>query len=113
MMKNMSEKLTGTGRSLYLAGLGVVATLESQSKGIFEQLVNKGKSQSEKKVSEPGKLRNLGHKWSRGVQNGVATVLGRFGLPTHQELQALTLSVEKLTVKVANLNPLPGEKKTR
>lgn len=109
---NLGNQAMDAGRNVFLAGLGVVATVEENYKKTFNQLVEKGKSTKgdvTEKVEEKAdnlivkRVKVLGNKVGENVQAGVGTVVTRLGLPTRKEIQELTKSVELLTEKVSNL----------
>jgi len=50
-----------------------------------------------------GRVKDFSEKAGSRLQEGLATTLGRFGIPTRDEIQALTRSVEQLTEKVKTM----------
>lgn len=108
------ETTYGTGRTFYLAGLGVAATVEEQSRKVFDNLVEKGRGNTAiEKTGESTieKTRNavstrfktVTDQVSDRVQTGLNTTLGFVGVPTRQEIRDLTASVEALTAQVQAL----------
>jgi len=92
------------GRKVWLAGLGLVATVQETTTETFDSLVAKGRrshllptAEAEKVVAtarrRAGKLR---HEVDSALQDRVAGVLGRLGVPSRREVQDLTRRVEKL-----------------
>ena len=98
-------------RNIWLAGLGVVATAEQNSKMAFGGLVEKGQTYRAEKSDEDGtpspsaseRAKQLIGKIEAPMVNGVKGVLTRMGVPNRDEVQSLSASVEKLTLKVETL----------
>jgi polyhydroxyalkanoate synthesis regulator phasin len=111
MGMSAKNKMFSTGRNLYLAGLGVAATVTDQYGRVYEGFVDKGRSLSEKKESEqvekqPGlthKANEIKDKVEQTLQSGITTALGRFGIPSQREFNDLTKSIEVLTEKVQDM----------
>ena len=102
-----------TGRKLWLAGLGTASSVESKSREVFEELVEKGRVRSERggaTITMPETLRTTGKRLKsfgqtlelRAEERASAT-LKRFGVPDRREVQDLIRRVELLTRKVENL----------
>ena len=111
-IKEISSDVFSISHKFYLAGLGIAATVNDSGKKVFDQLVEKGAGTSEKmpkpKVTENGlfnRLTDYGKQTTEKVQDRVSATVSRFGIPTREEIQALTRSVEQLTEKVQNLQP--------
>jgi len=112
-MKNVKEIRTmafGFGRNICMAGLGVVATANDSSRGLFGRLVEKGAARTKQKDEAPGPARKFGEKFTGmgrdtqdRIQSRVTAGLSRFGIPSRSEVLALTQSVENLTEKVQGL----------
>jgi poly(hydroxyalkanoate) granule-associated protein len=110
-MKTISEvnkSIQEANRKAFMAGLGLVLTVADRSKSVFDNLVEKGRETSEKNESSKftqavGRVKAVGDKANDQFQAGLAKTMGRLGIPTRQEIRELTLSVEKLTAKVQNL----------
>lgn len=111
MGMSAKNQMFSTGRNVYLAGLGVAATVTDQYGRVFESLVDKGRTVSEKREEEPtekpaglsSKASDLKVKVETTVQTGITTALGRFGIPSQKEFNDLTKSIEVLTEKVQNM----------
>ena len=115
MISNVKDRAFNTGRSFYLAGLGVAATVEGQFRGTFDNLVEKGRGVNENKEPKgesttaktrevvSDRVKDLGNKVGDTVQGGVTATLARLGIPSREEIQALTTSVEMLTSKVESM----------
>lgn len=110
-------------RDIWLAGLGAFAVAQNEGGKVFDQLVKEG-SKVEKKTKkdvnktvvnlrEEVEARLSGAKQAAGVsvsklekifEQRVAQVLGRFGVPTSDDVQALAKRVADLSKEVKALN---------
>ena len=92
------------GRPVWLAGLGLVATVEETATGAFDTMVTKGKRSRFAAVDEAEKAattarrqaKKLGREVGSLVESQVGNVLGRLGVPSRREVQELTKRVETL-----------------
>jgi poly(hydroxyalkanoate) granule-associated protein len=108
----MTGELMGFGRNMWLAGLGTVATVETEVKDTFGTLIERGKKFDEehklpvgKVVDEAkGSVAGVGTKVENAVQNAVGSTLHRIGVPTRDEIHSLIDRVEALTAKVETLS---------
>ena len=106
--REMGEDVKKTGRNVWLAGLGVVATAEEQARDVYDRMVTKGEEFENRDDSTLGKVvdkttdrvKTLGRNVEEGVQKSVATVLHRVGIPSQKEIHTLIDRVEELTKKV-------------
>lgn len=106
----MTGEMLGMGRNIWLAGLGTVATVEGEVSGVFERLVEKGKTYETPSlgvnlsVSDAKEtVVDLGKKVEDTVTDTMAMALHRFGVPTRDEIHSLIERVESLTSKVESL----------
>jgi len=111
-VKEMSREAMGMSRNIYLAGLGVAATVNDSAKGVFGKLVDKGAETSDKlperKLSEMpaySRMADLGKRTTETMSKQVKSVMTGFGIPTRSELEELNRSIEQLNARVANLTP--------
>jgi poly(hydroxyalkanoate) granule-associated protein len=101
------------GRQVWLAGLGAAGIVTTGGQAVFSMLVEEGKRVKAMKVVDlvedvvdnaltPVKaaMKNL----DETVQTTSKTVLKRFGVPSRQEVAALTARVEQLIAKVEGLD---------
>jgi len=110
-VKKIGDDVKNAGRNVWLAGLGVVAYAEEETRGLFARLVDKGQSfeKSERnvvarKVDEVAdKAKEMGKNVGERVQGGFQTVLHRAGVPTSDEIHTLIQRVETLTSKVEKM----------
>ncbi len=114
VINNAGNQVKETGRTMYLAGLGIAATVTDQYSKVFHQLVDKGRDVSEKKETQSenkgsefiltAKGREISQLVGDRVQDGITKTLGRLGIPSQREIKDLTRSIEQLTEKVQGLN---------
>jgi poly(hydroxyalkanoate) granule-associated protein len=113
----LRQNLTEAGKNVWLAGLGVVATVDKEGRRVFGDLVEKGKALDIETPPAVAKAIDQAAEQVKAVRNTVETtltdasraVLHRMGLPTHDEIQALIARVEQLTTKVEAI----GKKEAR
>lgn len=111
-LKKFQDGLVESSRKVWLAGLGVVSTVEEGGKNLFSELVEKGKGieakgrkQWSKAKSEIGTTTDqIGDRLDRSVSD----VLNRMGVPSASQVEELTSRVEKLMTQV---DRLAGESK--
>ena len=111
--RRIVEDVTKVGHDAWLAGLGVVATIEEEGRDVFGTLVEKGKAWQPPVLDKTPvgefvdqaaeQVKTIGHKLEAGVQDTTKAVLHRFGMPTHQEVEALIARVEQLNAKIEAL----------
>lgn len=105
------EDLMKIGRQVWLAGLGLMAVAEEKGRETFDTLIEKGQGKDVEKTIV-GKVINqaseqmatVTKKVEGTVQDTSKAVLHRFGMPTHDEIEALIARVETLTAKVEAMN---------
>jgi poly(hydroxyalkanoate) granule-associated protein len=120
MAKTSNGKLDGTkltqaildsSRNIWLAGLGAFSTAEGEGAKIFDTLVKAGEKTEARtrKVTEQA-FANIksqaGGTWDRLEQvfeDRVAGTLGRLGVPSKKEVDALSKRVASLTTSVDKL----------
>jgi poly(hydroxyalkanoate) granule-associated protein len=106
--KTLREDLSQAGRDVWLAGLGAVALIQKEGRDTFDMLVEKGRTLESRErptldrmlQDAAGRVRTLGKRVESGLQDTSRTVLQRFGVPSHAEINALIMRVEQLTAKV-------------
>lgn len=110
--KKLGDEAYKVGRNTWLAGLGLVALAEEETRGMFDRLVERGEKfeKSERNVfgkaydRASGEARKFGGKVEDTMQKGVGTVLHRAGIPSRDEIRILIERVETLSHKVDELN---------
>lgn len=112
--KNVGGEVFGVGRNLWLAGLGVVATVGEGTKDRFGTLVEKGQAFSESKADRVKSVKHwvgdieknaqsAGTKVEMAIQKRIESGLHLIGIPSRDEIRTLIDRVEKLSVQVESL----------
>ena len=106
--KKVADEVKSGGRSAYLASLGVYATAEEETKGLFSRFVAKGEKYEETQTDyvklATDKVRKVGQQVEDKVETTVSGTLNRFGVPSRNEISTLIQRVEQLTEKVEAIN---------
>lgn len=105
---NLQDRLRASGRNLWLAGLGVISSVEEGGTGLFDQLVTRGRraeAENRKRLSQAkddleSTADALTDKWDRRV----ASVLQGVGVPSRLQVEMLTERVDKLVNQVDRLS---------
>lgn len=111
-LTDVTSKVFGTGRTVFLAGLGLTAVVTDQTKKAFDSLVEKGQARSEmageskvkatvERASE--RIKGFAEMASSRAKGGIASGISRLGIPSANEINELKRSVEQLTEKVKTL----------
>jgi len=106
--KNGAKVLRRSAHEIWLAGLGALTLAEEEGSKLFKSLVKKGagmealnKARLEKLLAKVKPMREDAgmalQKVGTGMDNSMAAVLHRLGVPTRREIQGLTKRVEELT----------------
>lgn len=120
---NLAQTVRDSAQQIWLAGLGAFAKAQEEGGKVFEALVKEGKSLEQRTVKTAETRFNamaeqVGRKtdqasakatatWDKLEQvfeDRVARALGRLGVPTNHELQALARRVEELTASVEKIS---------
>ncbi|HEV7668747.1 MAG TPA: phasin family protein [Thermoanaerobaculia bacterium] len=111
VLQQIGRDLAATGRTAWLAGLGLVAEADEQGRSLFDRLVERGRPLAEKqkqtfsvasdKVERTA--RELGKLVNDTVEYEVRGALGRFGLATRDDLKALDKRLENLSRELDDL----------
>ena len=100
------------GRHVWLAGLGAIGTVDERSRGLFSDLVDRGRrfEKKERPVIEQ-RFRKVGRqidefrdKVEHGIEERVTHTLQRFGVPDRDEVRRLIDRIERLTREVEDLS---------
>ena len=113
-VKEMGDEIIHAGRNVWLAGLGVVATVDEQSREMFDQFVTKGRGVEKDLEKKEGlfaksygqaadMIKTAGKQVEDRVQKTTEKALHSIGVPTHGEIQTLIQRVDQLTRKVNTL----------
>jgi len=116
-----------SAQQIWLAGMGAFAKAQEEGGKVFEALVKEGTSLQKKtqglaedKISEvTGKMSAMadtvtaraGQNWDKLeaiFEQRTAKALGKLGVPTAKEVDALVKRVDALAAAVAKLNKAPG-----
>lgn len=95
-------------RNLWLAGLGAVVEVETESRGLFRKLVERGRPVEERQkraaqaVTEHTEvaLRELGQLVQDTVEYESKSLMRRLGLATRDDFSALSTRLETLSRKI-------------
>jgi poly(hydroxyalkanoate) granule-associated protein len=108
------------GRSLWLAGLGLVASAEAGSKRLFQTLVERGEGYEpvskkrathlkERVVEVKDKAKDKAgsgiEKLGGSFDDKVAGTLKRLGVPSKDEVQQLSERVQEMAAKLEKMKP--------
>lgn len=103
--EHLGKDVTDAGRNLWLAGLGVMAELQTEGKKLFDTLVERG-AKFDKSQLRPleKKLGNRVDGWrdelEQRVEGAVTGTMKRFGMPTREDFEALSARLETLSSKI-------------
>lgn len=113
--REIADGVTTRGRDVWLAGLGALATVETESASLFQTLVKQGEKLVERgeEMEQRGKVRidelktTVDARREEAVEKVESTVvdpmveaLKKLGVPTRGEVQKLSAQVESLTERV-------------
>lgn len=113
--REIADGVTTRGRDVWLAGLGALATVETEGASLFQTLVKQGEKLVERgeEMEQRGKARveelktTVEARREEAVEKVESTVvdpmveaLKKLGVPTRGEVQKLSAQVESLTERV-------------
>ena len=112
--KELQNDIVESAHKVWLAGLGAVAMAEEEGGKFFSNLLEKGqklegksKEQVEKARGTVAGMKTVAESYwetfGRTVDDQMTAVIHRIGVPTKDEIEALTKKVEDLTVAVDKL----------
>ena len=112
--KELQNDIVESAHKVWLAGLGAVAMAEEEGGKFFSNLLEKGqklegksKEQVEKAKGTVAGMKTVAESYwetfGRTVDDQMTAVIHRIGVPTKDEIEALTKKVEDLTVAVDKL----------
>lgn len=110
-----------SAHEIWLAGLGALTLAEEEGGKLFKTLVKRGagmeahnKERLEKLIAKVKPISDDAgarlHKVGVGMDNSMAAVLHRLGVPTRKEIQGLTKRVEELTHSLERRRPRATKK---
>ena len=112
--KELQNDIMDSAHRVWLAGLGAVAMAEEEGAKFFSNLMEKGqklehksKKQVEKAKGTVAGMKTVAESYwetfGRTIDDRMTAVIHRIGVPTKDEIEALTKKVENLTVAVDKL----------
>ena len=103
----LQDKVVGSVRHIWLAGLGAAVLAQEEGSKLFDTLVQKGETIEKQGGSTVTKMKDKASTaWdnlSQKIDEQVATSLHRMGVPTREEIATLTRRVDALIVSVDKL----------
>ncbi len=118
--RDFQAELKDNAHKIWLAGLGALQAAEEEGSKMFKNLMERGQEFESRgrehyegvkdqvgNAAEDAKDR-AGTTWEKvgsGIDEAVASALGRLGVPSRDEIATLTLRVEELTAVVEKLKP--------
>jgi poly(hydroxyalkanoate) granule-associated protein len=125
-IRNAAQELPGdvvqAGRQVWLAGLGAAGIVTTGGEAVFSMLVEEGKRVKSLKVGDVVEnvvdtatlpVKAAVKRIDATVQSTTKSMLARIGVPSRQEVAALTTRVEQLITKVEGLNVKKGGRAVR
>lgn len=109
--KDEGGELKASAHKIWLAGLGALSVAEEEGSKLFKRLVERGET-FEARLEHQGERAAAAAKGARAraervadtvggtLEESVASVVQRLGVPTRSELQALGKRIEELTAKI-------------
>ena len=126
---DLAGMVKDSAQQIWLAGMGAFAKAQAEGGKVFEALIQEGtalqrKTQglAEEKINEvTGRMSNMagevtakaGEHWDRLesiFESRTAKALGRLGVPTAADIQALSARIDALAARVEALSPSPAGK---
>ena len=105
--KKLGDDVLQFGRNTVLFGIGAVATVEDEVRGVVDRMVDKGEAvdkEGKSMISKmTGKAKDIGKAVEDTFEDTVSTTLNRAGVPSRKEICTLIDRVEELTQKVDKL----------
>lgn len=130
-LKSLPDEVTGHAREVWLAGLGALQRLEQEGDKVFETLVERGKQYEEKRRDQieeatetlrdrqesftqdvTERLDNATKSVEKAVSDTLSGTLGRFGVPTRDEVRGLSRRVGELSRKLEALSEMLDAQRT-
>jgi poly(hydroxyalkanoate) granule-associated protein len=120
--RKVAEELRDSAHKIWLAGLGAMAAAEQEGSKFFKQLVERGEefeSRGRERVEEmrgraSERFGQVSDRFTGGVEEQVAKALKRLGVPSRDEIEALSKKIDHLSGKldkVASKNVASKSKK--
>jgi len=122
--KNVQDELLSSAHRIWLAGLGALAAAEQEGAKVFNRLVERGREVETKGKAQADEVKQEVKQKAAEVKEEVkqkaektfgdlsekfdeklTETLHRLGVPTRDEIRALTQKVEELNAKIEQLKP--------
>lgn len=106
-----THNVTEAGRSIWLAGLGALAGAEESGRGLFDDLVERGRRMEREQLRAldravartSERAERLGDRVRSTVHGGVEGVLHRANLPSRDDLKDLAARLDRLAERIDTL----------
>ncbi len=110
-VQDLGRGVKDAGRQVWLAGLGAVQSVDQGGRGLFSDLVARGRRFEDRELPVlEDRFRKVGERvgafrdrLEHDVEDRLATTLQRFGVPDRDEVHQLIDRIEELTRKVEGL----------
>jgi poly(hydroxyalkanoate) granule-associated protein len=110
--QQVSKSVTSPAYQLWLASLGAVVTLRDGGSKVFDSCIKEGeKLQTLTRESAQGKIKTLKvetggalEKWNEVLQQQAQRILNHMGLPSNDDIRALSSRVAALNKRVEELS---------
>jgi poly(hydroxyalkanoate) granule-associated protein len=107
----VKNEMMHAGKNAWFAGLGAIATIETEATTMFDKLVEKGKNFDKREKSFLGEaademidgVKSVGKKIETGAKKRVVETLHRVGMPSNEEIQTLIAKVDDLSKRVQSM----------
>lgn len=104
-VSEIQEKVVGSVRHIWLAGLGAAVMAQEEGTKMFDTLVTKGEAAEQEATTKATSTWDaVSHKFDEQV----AASLHRIGVPTREEIATLTRRVDALIASVDKLRSKTG-----
>ena len=112
-VQGLGKEVKNAGRQVWLAGLGAVDSVDRTSRGLFSDLVARGRRFEGRELPAlEDRFRKVGDRvvafrdrLEHDVEERLSSTLQRFGVPDRDEVHDLIARIEQLTLKVEGLTP--------
>ncbi len=109
--QELGQGVKDAGRHVWLAGLGAIESVDQGGRGLFSDLVARGKRlEARERPALEERFRKVGDRVAEfrdrlehDVEDRLAHTVQRFGVPDRNEVQQLIERIEQLTRKVEGL----------
>ena len=106
-MKRAGEEMKAAGRNLWLAGLGVVGSVDEKGREVLADLIRRGSEMDAEDVTGGrkvvAKVQDLGNDLERRLEGTMSKTLNRLGVPARHDIEQLSDRVATLTRHVESL----------